>query len=285
MNISESTRSDIIDYLLMREQQFHGKLGIIDFLNRIWNLSSLPSTDHRLTNMEADIYQHMISFDDWSYHTLLYDSRLNLLRCNNNIFIKFLETCAHPLVFYKKEQQDELVSTLNSFLDSESLKLEAFGTPEYESIIYKLVSIGDDTSNDEDSYEVVLSFAGEDRDYVQAVAECLMENDVSFFYDMYEQATLWGKDLYEHLAKVYRGNARYCIMFISENYKDKLWTTHERRNAFAKAFTEREEYILPARFDKTEIDGLRHTIGYINLNKYEPQEFTGLILEKLGRKK
>lgn len=284
MNISESTRSNIIDHLLMRPEPFHGKLGIIEFLNRIWNLSSMPSTDYRLTNMEADVHQHMVAFDDWSYYNILYDSRLNLLRCNNNIFIKFLETCVNPLVFYKKEQQDELASILNSFLDSEGLKLEALGNPEYETIVYKLASIEGDSPDEEEHYDVVLSFAGEDREYVESVAKHLVETDINFFYDKYETVTLWGKDLYEHLAKVYGESARYCVMFISENYKNKLWTTHERRSAFSKAFKEKEEYILPARFDDTEIEGLRDTVGYIDLTEYDPEEFAGLILAKLGKR-
>ncbi|WP_394697894.1 toll/interleukin-1 receptor domain-containing protein [uncultured Methanomethylovorans sp.] len=134
------------------------------------------------------------------------------------------------------------------------------------------------------NYDIVLSFAGEDRVYVEKVADFLRERGVNLFYDKYETATLWGKDLYEHLAKVYGGNARYCVMFISENYKKKLWTTHERRNAFAKAFMKNEEYILPARFDNTEIEGLRNTIGYIDLTEYDPNEFAELILEKLGKR-
>lgn len=63
--------------------------------------------------------------------------------------------------------------------------------------------------------ELVLPFAGEDRAYVDSVAEILRENDVSLFYDSYEEATLCGKDLVEHLHNVYGGSARYCVMFIS----------------------------------------------------------------------
>jgi len=46
---------------------------------------------------------------------------------------------------------------------------------------------------------------------------------------------------------------------------------------------ERTEYILPARFDDTEIDGLRPTIGYLDLRALSPEELGRAILEKLGR--
>jgi len=132
-------------------------------------------------------------------------------------------------------------------------------------------------------YEVVLSFAGEDREYVEQVAQILRAHGVSIFYDGYEEASLWGKDLVEHLHKVYSGSARFCVMFISRHYADKVWPTHERRSAFEKAIETKEEYILPARFDDTEIPGLRKTVHYVDLRRKSPEQLAALILEKLGR--
>lgn len=131
-------------------------------------------------------------------------------------------------------------------------------------------------------YDVVLSFAGEDRGYVEEVAEHLDSAGVSVFYDRYEQVALWGKDLYAHLDDVYRRKGRYCVMFISQAYRDKVWTNHERQSAQARAFEEAAEYILPARFDDIEIPGVLPTTGYVDLQKMSPKELAELILEKLG---
>jgi hypothetical protein len=60
---------------------------------------------------------------------------------------------------------------------------------------------------------------------------------------MTEEASLWEKNLTEHLHKVYSGSARYCVMFISKHYAAKVWPTHERRSAFEKAIESKEEYI------------------------------------------
>jgi hypothetical protein len=132
-------------------------------------------------------------------------------------------------------------------------------------------------------YDVALSFAGEDRAYVEKVAKYLKEKDIEFFYDEYEKTKLWGKDLYNHLDEVYQKKARYCVMFLSCYYAEKLWTNHERKSAQARAFTEKGEYILPARFDNTEIPGIPPTIGYIDLRSLEPEEFGKLIIEKLKK--
>jgi len=131
-------------------------------------------------------------------------------------------------------------------------------------------------------YDICLSFAGEDREYVEEVARIAKQYGIKTFYDKYEQSTLWGKDLYTHLDKIYRSCARYCIVFVSKSYKKKLWSNHERRSAQARAFSENDEYILPARFDDTEIPGLVDTVGYIDLRTTTPPELVSLIQQKLA---
>jgi TIR domain len=131
-------------------------------------------------------------------------------------------------------------------------------------------------------YDVCLSFAGEDRDYVEKVARELRAHGVRVFYDRYEVAELWGKDLYEHLTYVYSNAARYCVLFVSRHYAEKVWTNHERRSAQERAMTEHHEYILPARFDDTEVPGLRSTVGFVDLQVLTPEELVELIEQKLG---
>jgi hypothetical protein len=132
-------------------------------------------------------------------------------------------------------------------------------------------------------YDVVLSFAGENRTYVEEVAQHLRAADVRVFYDVYERAALWGKDLYIHLDNIYRKRGRYCVIFASRAYRDKLWTNHELRSAQARALESNEEYILPARFDDTEIPGIRPTVSYEDLRHTTPQQLAILIREKLSQ--
>lgn len=130
-------------------------------------------------------------------------------------------------------------------------------------------------------YDVALSFAGDQRNYVSKVAEQLQDAGLSVFFDSFERVRLWGKSLYEHLDEVYRIRSRYCVMFISEAYGNKVWTTHERRSAQARALKEQREYILPVRFDDTEIPGLLDTIAYVDARKTAPEEVADLVREKV----
>jgi hypothetical protein len=72
-------------------------------------------------------------------------------------------------------------------------------------------------------------------------------------------------------------------MFVSRHYVAKPWTTHERQHAQDRAVVAREEYILPVRFDDTELPGMTNTVGYISLKELPPNRLVELILEKVGR--
>ena len=138
-------------------------------------------------------------------------------------------------------------------------------------------------NNKKYQYDVVLSFAGEDRNIVEKIAECLKNSQIKVFYDKYEEVDLWGKDLYTHLDDIYQNKAKYCIIFISKWYANKNWTNHERMSAQARAFTESEEYVLPIRLDNTQIPGIRPTVGYIDGNKYTPKQICNMILKKINK--
>jgi hypothetical protein len=133
------------------------------------------------------------------------------------------------------------------------------------------------------AYDVGLSFAGEDREYVEEVATTLKAYGVDVFYDDFERAALWGKDLYEYLDNVYRAQCRFCVVFISEHYLKKPWPRHERRSAQARALADSSEYVLPARFDDTEVPGILTTTGFIDLRTESPADVAVLIAQKLGK--
>lgn len=131
-------------------------------------------------------------------------------------------------------------------------------------------------------YQVALSFAGEDREYVNKVAELLKANGINVFYDKFEQVDLWGKDLGIHFDYIYRRQSQYFIPFISAQYEEKVWTNYEVRTAIARAIENKEEYILPVRFDDTELPGIRSTLGYLDARNLSPEELANAVIQKLG---
>jgi hypothetical protein len=132
-------------------------------------------------------------------------------------------------------------------------------------------------------FDVCLSFAGEQRDYVKRIAADLTNAGLRVFYDQDAEIApaLWGRELSEVLDWVYREGSRFCLMFISEDYASKEWTKLERRSALARAM-EQDDYLLPARFDDTQLPGFRPTISYVDLRQTAPAVLVEFVTSKLA---
>lgn len=106
--ISEVTRKDIFDLLIVGfipqfdddfiRISWHGRLDEITFLKRLYDLSSLPSFDHRFKNAEEDIYQHRVNNLDWPDEWIFEDDRFGLADGDDEILLKFLCEMFHPAV-------------------------------------------------------------------------------------------------------------------------------------------------------------------------------------------
>jgi hypothetical protein len=128
-------------------------------------------------------------------------------------------------------------------------------------------------------YDVALSFAGEQRSYVGAVAAALKAGEASVFYD--EFADLWGKDLTKEFERVFRSGSRFVVIFVSNAYVKKAWPNLERQHALAGRIARMDDSVLPARFDPIELPGLPATVGYLNIGDLSPQELAAKVLAKL----
>lgn len=125
MNISEFTKQNIIDALRLEKVRWHGCIEEIQFLDRLYNLNTLPSKDSRYQNAKQDIYQHRVAYgnkdwdDDWIYE----DPRFNLLRGTTECFLNFLCAMVHPLVRPNSDEATNLVKLFNENLASDGWKI------------------------------------------------------------------------------------------------------------------------------------------------------------------
>lgn len=132
-------------------------------------------------------------------------------------------------------------------------------------------------------YDVALSFAGEDREYVREIAKKLKAKKLNVFFDEFEKANLWGKDLYQYLHYVYKECALFCVVFVSSSYIEKAWTRHELKAAQNRAFLDNSEYILPLILEVgINLPGLPDTVGYISTKYYTTAQIVKIICEKIN---
>ena len=131
-------------------------------------------------------------------------------------------------------------------------------------------------------YQVALSFAGEQREYVEEVARHLRSRSIAVFYDGFETVSFWGRSGVEVFYEAFAQQSGYVVMFISDTYVSKVWPSHERRSALSRMILEQREYILPVRFDGTEVPGLPGDIIYLCARERTPAQLSAEIADKLG---
>ena len=138
------------------------------------------------------------------------------------------------------------------------------------------------TTNDQlSNFDVAISVAGPDKQYARELAEQLEEAGYSAFYYEFYPEYLWGKDLALTFDEIFRKRSRFCVIFVSKDYCDRVWTVHELKSALARTVEEKgNEYILPIRIDDVELDGLLPTIAYLNIDTGIPK-IGELLIKKL----
>lgn len=115
-------------------EKLYSQQQIMPFLEAIWELKLLPSTDHRFKNLEGDIRQHIINNDDWDLDTLFIE-KLALLE-NDDKFQAFIEQVVNPLYNEENDIYRELINTINDYLNKDGFELAIFvydknGRPQY----------------------------------------------------------------------------------------------------------------------------------------------------------
>lgn len=122
-SLSRRARRNIIDGLKVDGIAWTGALDDVEFLQRLWDLKGMPSTDDRFDNAAADIWQHRRNNYDWDDDWIYDDDRFNLIDGPAERFLAFLAEMVHPLVRPDRNQALEIVRNVNDQLRGEGWAL------------------------------------------------------------------------------------------------------------------------------------------------------------------
>lgn len=124
----------LIDDIMSSPLHWSGRFEQNQFLERIYRLAELPSTDRRFSDAEGDIFQHTVNNDDWDKDWVFYDGRFGLRE--DEALFKFLIQTVHPAVRPNKAEALQLVEMYNQHLQPDGYELvaesEISGRPVYE---------------------------------------------------------------------------------------------------------------------------------------------------------
>lgn len=96
--------------------------GILTFLNKIWPLQEMSSTDSRFANAMDDARQHLVNNNDWELDYTFID-RFNLIDGPEDVFKNFLDVIVSPDVRKNRDSIIEYVNLINYDLVSTGFRM------------------------------------------------------------------------------------------------------------------------------------------------------------------
>lgn len=132
-------------------------------------------------------------------------------------------------------------------------------------------------------FKVALSFPGEKREYVSAVAAEVKKRlgQGSVFYDMDFTAQLARPNLDTLLQRIYLNNSDLVVVFLCADYERKQWCTLEWRAIRTIIKNKNDHAIMFMRFDGADITGSMSIDGYVDLEEYSPVQAARMIVERV----
>jgi vacuolar-type H+-ATPase subunit F/Vma7 len=87
------------------------------------------------------------------------------------------------------------------------------------------------------------------------------------------------------LDKAYRQQAKFCVIFASEDYERKLWTKFEMERARARSFFQKNQaYILPYLLDDSDFARGFMSVGCLTYRTHDEDKLAKAIRQKLNRR-
>lgn len=122
--ISTITRQKIADEMFARKIWYHGRQNETDFLGQIFNLKELPSIiGGKNKNAYDDIYQWTARNDNNSEDWIYSDPRIDLLRCEDTVYLQFLTQTIHPRTRTDENEVDQLFEIYNIYLSIDGFEV------------------------------------------------------------------------------------------------------------------------------------------------------------------
>lgn len=132
-------------------------------------------------------------------------------------------------------------------------------------------------------YDLAVSFAGEERNYVEQTVRACQALGMSVFYDKDKTNEWWGGNFIRAQRTIYSSQTRFFVPFLSANYLAKPIPMDEFSAAMMTAVKQGNGYILPVLVDDTRIPAelLHPHIQYLRASQYTPEELARQLQQKV----
>lgn len=132
-------------------------------------------------------------------------------------------------------------------------------------------------------FSVAISFPGEHRAYVEALANALagtLSKD-RVFYDRFYEAELSRPNLDTYLQRIYHDNAELVVVVLCKDYDEKEWCGLEFRAIRDLIKKRRDDEIMFVRVADGDVKGVFGIDGYVDAQKRPAAEIAAVICDRL----
>ncbi len=134
-------------------------------------------------------------------------------------------------------------------------------------------------------YDLAVSFADEQRPYVECVVRACEAHGLRVFYDRNKTVDFWGRNFIREFRAVYGGTqARHFVPFLSNDYLTKPYPMDEFNVAILQALKRGDDdYILPIMVGPVQIpaDLLSPAIGFLRAEDHSAEDLAEIIVERV----
>lgn len=134
------------------------------------------------------------------------------------------------------------------------------------------------------TYDLAFSFAGEQREYVEATKRACERLGLRVFYDRDLSNEWWGKNFIREQRRVYGSRTKYFVPFLSTEYLAKPIPMDEFSAAMMTDVRQGDGYVLPVLLGNVEVppDLLHPHVHYLRGDDYTPEELASQLQRRVG---
>lgn len=132
------------------------------------------------------------------------------------------------------------------------------------------------------TYDVAISYAGEQKEIASRVANILRADHFKVFFAPDRESEYIAEDMIAQFYRIYRYESRYVAAFVTEDYLRKDITMHEARTAMLRRQEEGRNCLIPIYFGKAALPRLDPDIHYIQADDLREVELADKIRSVLA---
>lgn len=243
--ISKELRQDIFDFLQIEKIHWSGHMDETEFLQRLYDLSSMKSSDNRYPDAAGDIWQHRVNNPyDWDDDWIFSDSRFDLLNTSDDKFLRFICEMMHPVVRQDVSEVKSLLVAFNNMLSPTGWQivptkhigdrpvfsvLNGTGAITSDSIKQNNIAPTADTELDRiwshpGFFRVFLSHKADYKVETAKLKEAFLAYGVTCFvaHEDIEPTHEWQNEIENALFSM-----EACVVLLTPGFHSSFWTDHE----------------------------------------------------------